>query len=232
LFVNIRTRKSKHGGTAVNILPSAKEENFFEKMDKFEEKQMLPVVKPKTSLKDMEIISGKKIKKARVYLVPAYLFLCKEKSKEYNILVESVKGEVVLNVDSFKTAALPELNKLSKKELKVLQEAFKFKSFKLEDFISKTGFGMDVKSELSSLAKKGYLVSDNGKIKISDKYILTNLYQKASYAKINFESTNYSKKIDSKISLDNLKKKLSKFTEVIDQRKCYIVQYRVKYENS
>ncbi len=231
LFVNIRTRKSKHGGVAVNILPTAKEENFFAKMEQFEDKDMLPLVKPKTSLNDIEIISGKKIKKAEIYLIPGYLFLCKDKKKEFNVLVESIRGDIVLDVDSFKTASLPELSKLTKQELKVLQEAFKLGNFKFEDFISKTGFNISVKEQFSSLIKKNYLMVHGKNIKMSDKYILTNLSKKASYAKINFEAVQYSKKLSGKISLDGLKKKLSKFTEVVDQRQCYIVQYRVQYES-
>ena len=231
LFVNIRTRKSKHGGVAVNILPTAKDENFFEKMEKFEEKDLLPLVKPKISLKDVEIMSGRKIKKAEVYLIPSYLFLCKDKKKEFNILVETVKGDIVLDVDSFKTASLPELSKLTKQELKVLQESFKLGTFSFEDFISKTGFNISVKQQLNDLIKKGYLVVSNSKIKLSEKYILTNLSKKSSYVKINFEAVKYTKKVNSRISLDSLKKKLSKFTEVVDQRQCYILQYRVQYES-
>ena len=230
LFVNIRTRKSKHGGIAVDIVPVAQDKNFFDKMKDFEKKDMLPLVMPKTSLKDLQTMSSKKIKKVDVVLVPGYLFLCKEKKKEFNLLVETVNGGIIQDVESLKVAFLPELNKLSKQELKVLEWAFKLKRFRLEDFISKTGFSMGVKNELSKLIKLGYLYQKDKVIELGEKYVLNNLSKNVSYAKIEFKPLRYHTKLKPRISLDVLKKNMNKFTEVIDQRQCFIVKYRLEYE--
>ena len=48
-----------------------------------------------------------------------------------------------------------------------------------------------------------------------------------SNAKITF---NYSKKLNPRISLDKLKSHLSKFTNVVDQRECIIINYKLNYE--
>ena len=59
---------------------------------------------------------------------------------------------------------------------------------------------------------------------------LSNLSRNACYAKINFTKTNYSKKLNPRISLDKLKSHLSKFTNVVDQRECFIINYKLNYE--
>ena len=41
---------------------------------------------------------------------------------------------------------------------------------------------------------------------------------------------NYSKKLNPRISLDKLKSHLSKFTNVVDQRECFIINYKLNYE--
>ena len=48
--------------------------------------------------------------------------------------------------------------------------------------------------------------------------------------KINFTKINYSKKLNPRISLDKLKSHLSKFTNVVDQRECFITNYKLNYE--
>jgi len=229
LFVNVRPRKTKHGGVAVDILPSSKDEDFFDKSKEFENKNLLPLIKPKTSLKDIKLMSSREISGVDNILIPAYLFLCKEKNREFNLLVESVNGNIVLDVDSLKVAELPELSKLNKYDFKVLKEAFRFKSFTFEKFVSKTGLG-NAKASLINLLKFGYLVRDGDVFKLSDKYILSNLSKHASYQKINFSSVNISRKLKPKFSLDFLKKRLGKFVEVLDQRELFIVKYNIRYK--
>ncbi|MBC8444283.1 ATP-binding protein [Candidatus Woesearchaeota archaeon] len=230
LFVDIRPRMTKHGGHTVDILPGAEDGDFFDKVEKFEDKGLLPVIKPKTSLKDLQLMSKRKIKSVDTVLIPAYLFLCQEKNKEFNLLVESIHGRIVLDVENLRVASLPDLGKLSKQELKTLEAAFRLKNFTLPIFISKTGFGMGVKDHLIKLIKLGYLANEGGTIKLTNKYVLSNLSKKACYSKINFSQLNYSKKLNGRISLDNLKTKLSKFVNVMDQRECFIVKYEIKYE--
>ena len=198
--------------------------------DKFEEKGLLPLIKPKTSLNDLQLMSKQKIKSADILLIPGYLFICKDKNKEFSLLLESVNGNVILDLENMKTASLPHLEKLYPEELKTLQSAFSFKKFRLEEFISKTGFGIGVKASLQTLVKLGYLHYNNNLFSLSGKYVLSNLSRNACYEKINFTKTNYYKKLNPRISLDKLKSHLSKFTNVVDQRECFIINYKLNYE--
>ena len=48
LFVNVRARMSKHGGNAVDLLNI--DDKFFEKVQEFKDKEMLPIIQPKTTI--------------------------------------------------------------------------------------------------------------------------------------------------------------------------------------
>ena len=228
LFVNIRPRMTQHGGQATDILKQAQDTDFFEKVEEFNESDLLPIIKPKLTVKDIKLMSDKEIKSVSEVLIPGFLFLCEDKEKEFNLLVETVKGEVVVDVDEFKTKKIPELEKLSPEEIKVLHASFQLKKFTEEDMIKK-GLPLDVKKPLQSLVKKDYLVKKKEKYTISENYILSQLSKYSCFSKIEFLKVNYNLKKDSKITVDKLKEKLSKFTDVKDQRECFILKHEILY---
>jgi DNA helicase HerA-like ATPase len=230
LFVNIRPRKSMHGGHAVDILEQPEKEEFFEKIKEFEEQELLPIIKPQTSIKDLEVMSEKPIKKVTTLLVPAYLFKCKDKDQEYNLLVEMIDGFIVTDKEDFKTKRLPVLEELSKKELNMLQTAVSLKGFDTTQIIKKLGVNLDVEQELNSLVSKGYLDKSEGKkFKISDNVVFTRLSNVACFDKPEFANIKYHAKLEAKQNLDKTKDKLSKFTNVIDQNECFIVKREIVY---
>ncbi|MBU0757196.1 MAG: ATP-binding protein [Nanoarchaeota archaeon] len=143
LFVNIRPRKTKHGGHAVDILDQNTDDKFFEKVEEFSEKELLPIIKPKITEKDMMLMSEKEIKRIERTLVPCYLFICKENRNEFSLLIERKTGSIVVDIDSFISKKIPQLDSLSIDEIKLLQNAFKMKSFTKQDMIKKTSFDME-----------------------------------------------------------------------------------------
>lgn len=228
LFVNIRTRITQHGGQATDILKQAEEKDFFEEVQEFEETDLLPIIKPKLTVKDIKLMSEKPIKEIHEILIPGYLFLCQDKTSEYNVLVESVKGNVITDIDEHKSKALPELDKLTQKEVKVLHTAFQLKKFTKEDMIKK-GLPLDIDNELESLVVKKYLIKGE-KYEISDNYVLSQLSKYACFNKIDFLKINYNLKKEPKLDIDAIKEKLSKFTSIKDQRECFILKHGIKYE--
>ncbi len=228
LFVNIRPRMTMHGGHAVNILDQANEEDFFEKVEEFEKSDIMPIIRPKISAKDLRLMSEKKIKSIRKILVPGYLFLCSNNNAEFNLLVESTEGSIITDVESFSTKKLPELEKLSQDEIRLLHASFQLKKFRESDLLQK-GFPMDVGKILNSLEKKQYLVKKGEFYTLSGKYVLSQLSKHACFTKIEFLQLNYDEKHDRRISLDELKEKLSKFTKIKDQRECFILKYDLIY---
>ena len=228
LFVSIRPRMTKHGGHAQEILETVKEEQFFEQVEEFQKNDLLPIIQPKISVKDLKLMSDKEIKTVHNILIPGYIFLCMDKNVEYSLLVESVDGGVVVDIDNFLTKALPDLDKLTPKEIKVLHAAFQLKKFTEQD-LTKKGLPLDIKEDLYTLIQKGLVQYKNNNYRISDNYILSKLSKHACYNKIEFLDIKYNKKLEAKISLDIIKEKISKFTTVKDQRECHILKYDVVY---
>lgn len=230
LFVNIRPRKTKHGGTAVNILESVEDEDkFFKDLEEHEEHPMIPIVKPNRSHKDIELMSDKKVKTIKNILMPGAMFMCDSGKRKFNLLVSLYDGGIVTNIDEFSISYLPELDKLSQQELQTLEMAFKLKRFSKNDAVSKTG-NMKVADFLYSLVEKGYLHYKNEEFSISSRYVLSHLSNYASHAKIEFMDITASGKYDANVSIDKMKENLSKFVSVVDQRECNILVYDVVHE--
>ncbi len=230
LFVNIRPRVSKHGGHAKEILEEVKEEQFFEKLEEFDNADLLPIIQPKTTIKDLQLMSEKEIEKVDVELIPGVLFLCADKTSEYNLLIESTKGEIVISTEEYITKKLPELTNLSPMEIKILHTAFQLKEFTEQQLIKKTG-NLDIKKEVDSLLSKRFIETKNEKYNLSENYIFSNLSKHACFNKIEFLNIKYKTKQEPKVSLDKIKTKLSKFTSIKDQRECFIVRYILVYKN-
>ncbi|MBN2423234.1 ATP-binding protein [Candidatus Woesearchaeota archaeon] len=227
LFVNIRPRKTKHGGHAVNILEQRDEEKFFEKVQEFNEKELLPVIMPKITKKDLKIMSDREIKGIETTLIPGYLILCSEKRNEFNLLIEMINGDVIIDLDNFKTKKLPSLENLSSDEIRVLHTAFKFKNFEEEDLIKKLSFNAG--NIIEGLIKKKLLVKTGNKISLSDEYIFSHLSNNACFEKIQFVEINYNNRLNRKISIDRIKENISKFCTIKDMRECYILRYDIVY---
>lgn len=232
LFVNIRPKRSKHGGIAINILETVEddEKKFFKQLEQHEDKPMLPLIKPKTSEKDIELMSERPISSINKILLPGMLFLCDTGKNKFNLLVSLVDGAIVTNVDTMKTSYIPELDKLNPQELQTLELAFKLKKFTEQQAISKTG-NLKITDFLKSLLQKQYLMlHDSGHITLSDRYVLSNLSNYACYSKIEFSDAPGATKSKKGISVDKIKDKLNNFVNVVDQRECFILNFEPEYQ--
>jgi hypothetical protein len=215
LLVGIRPRRTKHGGEAVDILAlQPDEDKFFDELKEFKEQNLQPVVRPAPG-------TGK------TTLIPATLFLCESKGKEFNLLIEMVNGTVVQEIgpDFIRSAYLPELDRLAKEELRVLELAFRQRSFSAEEFIQKTGSALDIETLLKGLVDRGYMDYKDKKYAISEKYILSDLSKHAFSSKIELQSVSPDTVLEKKQKIDSVKAKVSRFALVKDQRECSILQY-------
>jgi uncharacterized protein len=226
LFVAIRPKKTKHGGIAVNILGTDEEAKFFDGLKEFKEKDLLPIVKPNLTIEDLKLMLDKNAK-IKTILLPCVMFLCKNRSTEFNLLVEMYDGTIIQKIDEpkIKSAYLPDLDKLSKDELRLLEAGFKLASFTAIDLFKKAGLPLDSTELANGLVKKEYFALDKDTYTVSDKFILSNLSKHAFYKKIEFIKADFDKKIDKKQRIDTVKAKLSKFTTVMDQRDCFLLHY-------
>ncbi len=220
LFVNIRPRKTRHGGNAIDMFSDiGKKESFMEKKEEFGEKEILPVIKPKISKKDLILMSDKPIRKILTNLIPAVMFLSRNKKEEFSLLFELVKGCLVFNDIHYK---LPELDSFSKDELLFIKELFK----------RKHALPNDIKDKkiLKGLQDRNYVVFENSVYFLNPEYIFTDLSNKKSFKKIRFNAVEYDKKIKSVILKEDLQKILKNYVDIRDSQDCFITKYDIFYE--
>ncbi|NQU97988.1 ATP-binding protein [Candidatus Woesearchaeota archaeon] len=209
LFVNIRPRKSMHGGEAVNILEE-EDKDVMEEIKSFEKKDMLPVIKPRTSVKDIKLVADGEVE-VKTKLIPAALLTCADKEGEFKVLVELLDGSVVVDKEKYLTKKLPDVNSLTSNELAVLKKAFAKQA--LDD------------DEAANLIEKGYLNDDGS---LSDDYIFSKLRSNAIYEDVEFLSMSYDDKLEPVLSEETVKQKFSKVTDVKGFKKCFVVKYEVR----
>lgn len=233
LFVKIRPRKSRHGGEAVDILNSShheldtKEKDLMEQVSEFEEADVLPVIKPVTTAKDVALMSDKKVKGVDIELIPIYQVTCKD-DDQFKLLIDASTGAIIVDKETNEQKYLPELDSLSKKELQIVQTAFSLKEFKVIDLIKTLGSNLDVSKELEILIKKRYILKENDSYRLGTDFIFNRLSNYKSYDEVNYESLSYASKKEYSYDIDVIIHMLSKFTSVIDHAKAYLITYVVR----
>lgn len=205
LLVNIRPRRSKHGGDAVNILDQSKD--VMKDLKEFEKRELLPLIKPRTSVKDIKLMSEEDVE-VKVKLIPAAIVTCQDNEGEYKVLVELVDGSIILDKEKYSVKKLPDINKLSKEEVSVLKKAFA--QLPISDL------------EAVSLIEKGYL---DGTKKLSEKYLFTKLRTVASYDNVEYLSLAYDEKIEPVLSEESVRNKLSNVAKIKNYKGCFVVKY-------
>ena len=138
-------------------------------------------------------------------------------------------GEVVLDLDEYATARLPELDKLSGAQVKLLMAAHKLKRFTKDELVRKAGTTVEVDDDLKDLVEKGYLRrgEKEGSFQVTDAYLLSKLSGHACYAPITFEKVSATEQRVKTARLDTVKAHLARFTKVLDQQECHIIRYEV-----
>ena len=224
LFITVRPRMTEHGGHAVDLIE--KQEDFLEQVQSFEQQELLPIIKPKTTVSDLKLMSDEEIADVNIILVPACLLLCRDKDSEFGVLVEMEEGDIVIDVENFQTKKLPETEGMPAEEIKMLKFAYSKKVFTAEDALNH-GFSSDAETILNRLAGKGLLEKNEETFTLSNDYIFSKLTQAACYCKPEFEKVSFTEKLRKKADLDELKEKISKFTDITDFQECFVVKYEV-----
>jgi DNA helicase HerA-like ATPase/ribosome-binding protein aMBF1 (putative translation factor) len=209
IFVNIRTRKTKHGGEAVNI---------FDK-----EGELLPLIMPNEDIEDLKLI----YKEIKTILIPCLYLTCKDKSLEYNFLINLTNGNLIedINKPEGTTINFPDLGSLSPQQERIFLIGSLLKEFKPAEIFSKSGMQFsEVYETINNLVKKGYFVKNNNNYSISfnDFFQIT---KKATFNKVDFKRINYDKILEKKIDTNNITNTLSKFFRITNEKKCYLVKY-------
>jgi uncharacterized protein len=225
LFIEIRPRMTKHGGQSVNMLTNQDPE-FFDQLKEFESQELLPIIRPPMSKKDVALTVDD-AKKVKTGLIPALLCKCDLKGDQFSLLIELVNGSIITNLATLSSKKLPDFAKLTQGQLRVLQQSYALKTFTLEKFMQTYGGlgGLDVSKDLDALVTKKYLMKLETKYAVSETYVLTDLKNVATYEKIQYVSIHYDKKMPARVSVDEAITLLQRFCTVLDKSDCFVVKY-------
>lgn len=224
LFTNIRPKMSRHGGRAEQILDS--NATFVSQVDEFDKLDMLPLIKPNTTLKDLSLMSDTPEAEIVISLIPCYQFVCSDSEKEFKLLVELIKGTIIIDKETNESRKIPDIKGLSNEQVKILKIGFQKGEFSEEDVIAKLNTSMEIKEDLDILENLTFVKKEGNKYKLNEEFIFSKLSTVQSYDKIKHEQIKYKNKLEKKIDLDILVEMISRFTTIKDKSECYLVSYK------
>ncbi|MAG77947.1 ATPase [archaeon] len=223
LFVEIRPRKSKHGGEAVNVF--AQPEKTFEQNKEDFKGDVIQAISPKYSPEDFKLMHGKDPK---ITIIPGIQLTCEQNQEEFNLIIELTKLTVIKNIDEFSGKSLLDLKieKVSPKLQRVVETAIKLKSFKPAEIFGKAGIQFsELFDAIKTLETKGYLEKDGQEYKISSSLsFLASLNEYKNYDKIDF-SRIQGEELKAKYPTETVKEFLSKFIDIKNIKECKIIKY-------
>ncbi|MDD5331789.1 MAG: ATP-binding protein [Candidatus Nanoarchaeia archaeon] len=228
LFIDIRPRKSKHGGDAVKIFDEdVKEIDIVNEVSSFENKELIPLIKQKVSLKDLKLMYGNV--NIKTVLVPCLFLTVRYGNEDINLIFNLNSGEIVNNLENGKGVNVNLELGLSLREKRLLGTALILKEFKAAELFSKSGMQFsEVYDMVSSLTNKGVFLRAGDMYKLSDKLnFVVNLDRYRVYDKVEFSSLNYDNKLASNFTMEKVKELLGDFLEIKEMQECNLVLYSI-----
>ncbi|MDI6738624.1 MAG: ATP-binding protein, partial [Nanoarchaeota archaeon] len=218
LFVKIRPRRTKHGGEAVDILSMpSKDEPVSD---------MLLLVQPKISAKDIELMEGIKVESM---ISPCLMLLCSQGKDEFNMLVDMNSGKLVTNVETGEGASFLNLSleELSPQQGRIFSNALSLGRFKPAELFAKSGVQFsDLYDLIMVLVEKGYLGKEGDTYRVSESIKgFSELKKLAFYGKPSFARADFSARLDSKYKPEQVKDIISRFAEIKSLKECWLVKY-------
>ena len=245
LFVEIRPRKTRHGGESIDIVGTfadakMEEQNHIGGVPVNQEtkkwngtKEVLSMIRPKVMKSDIRLLVDKEIKNLKAIMIPCYMINCVKDNFEFNVLFNLNNGNIVTDVErGIGKNVILNLDKLSEKENKILNVCFNLnKEFTAAEIFSKSGLMFSEAYDIiNNLVKKNLFLKNN------DKYVfgeglnsLINLKQLACYEKNEFISFEFDDKLESKYNINEIVELLKRFVEIKNYKECNLVKYDVEY---
>ncbi len=233
LFVNVRPRRTKHGGEAVNILESVIPKTFSQpdtqEIKSEEEKgELLNIIRQRNTEKDLELMSQEKISSISTTLVPC-LFIS---IKDNNLLVNLNTGELINNQETGSGVQFLKKLDLSTNQRKVFDTALTLKQFTAAELFAKSNVQFsEIYETINALLNKGYLQKEGSKLKLADSFSLNledfSFPDYPDYARIEYE-----KKLEKKFPAEEILKFLKTIAEIKNSKECWLAIYQVEYNGA
>ncbi len=224
LLVQMRTRRSSHGGSTINILDESKD--MLKDLTHFKKKEILPLILPKTTRKDLQLIEGKD--KVVPILIPAAVVGFEKKKKRYQLLIDTVKGHIIKSQDTKETIPIPRV-KLSKSQQEAFEVMARMKRFNLAKLSTKMQLPILKLKDLIEFFEKSKLLEKKKEeyAPTQQAHLLLSPQDFQFFGKIEFRQINYSSKLRPKLTEQEVKQRLH-FLGVKDIKKCFLVYYKVE----
>ncbi|GEM_PF-750075 len=210
LLVQIRPRKTKHGGGAVTVVEN-----------KVDEAGLMPLLYSSVRKHDLELMGGKTIKTG---LVPCGFYSC----GDFSLLVNLVNGELITNLETARGVKL-EMPKLSPSELKLFAVGMRLGTFSSGELFAQSGLTFsEVHDILRLLTDKGFFVRQGANYSLAERFLLFRQLEKyACYSKVEYGTIEFDKKFDAVHTLSDFSSVLGNYVTITNQKECYLVIYQV-----
>lgn len=219
LLIDIRPRKTRHGGEAVKIFTGTEEDTA----------NLMLVIEPKISARDIMLMENKPVKVSTM-LAPCILMRCNQGSDDFNLLIDLNEGTIISDVDKNRAYDITKtrIKDLSPQQNRVFQTALKLGVFRPAELFAKSGVQFsDLYDLITVLAGKGYLVKEGENYRIAEQLsIFSNLQKLACYAKAEYKKLNYDAKLESRLELDKVKDLIARFAQIKSVKECWLVRYK------
>lgn len=222
LFVNIRTRLTKHGGEAVSILQNSQINDVYAETNE----ALLPIIKPQLSIQDMKALNPEK--EIKVKIIPSALLV----TDSCSILLNLNNGDIVVKLEdgtgtSVKSLTLPVL---SPQQKAILNLILSLKKFKASDIFAKAKVQFsELYDIIHALHQKGYIKKVNEHYEISD--VIEKILDIKSVSfngKIDYQNITYDEMLDKNFESGELIKELKNYLNIKEQKDCNLVVYDVR----
>ena len=223
LVTTIRPRKTKHGGEAVNMLQDSEDEDFLEQIQSYRDKELLPVIKPKLSLKDIELMEGRKIDSVTTILSPAMLLSCEGREGEFRLLADLHRGGIVYKDQVYR---IPDLESLSRESMMILKTLFTKGPMSTDQL---RNAGIDPFPFMEELTSARYVVERDGRYHINEGYVFTHLENRQTYSTVEYLNVGYDEMREAEYSDNAIHDDVKRYVSVRDAMQVYRLEYRVRF---
>jgi hypothetical protein len=236
LFVNIRPRRSKHGGEAVKIFSEEVVEevkDFMDQTQTFESSngEVLSVIMQKMSKNDLQLMANEPLN-IKIKLVPCAILSCNQGNDDFNILIDLDKGEIITDIEKRDGVSLLNLNleEISPQQTRIFNIALKLGKFKPSELFAQSGLQFSELYDLITiLSNKGYFIKEGDEYKLNDKLMMfSKLEELTSYEKSDFIRVEFDEKLEIKYDITKIKEFLSKFVQIKNIKECFLTYYDIE----
>jgi len=232
LFVNIRPKKTRHGGESISLLDSVRHIPIEKDSENFDEdvkdSEILPVIKQKNSVQDLKLMD-ESIKTIKSVLIPCAYLTCIINKEETHLLVNLNTGEMINDFEKGKGKKVDfSLPQLSPTQNKIFKTALDLKEFSAAELFSRSGVQFsEIYDIINILINKGLFIKENSAFKLSQKFNL-NFKDFSCYEKVDYNKVNSDLKLEKKLNQNDVRNFFSSFVIVKNFRECYLQTYEIK----